>query len=151
MEAKARAVRGAVYLATAFYLVSWATPARAEDRGPVVVGEVATRVTRARVDLPAALRRALEREIAALHVVGTKHSQRYVLSASIVKLEQRNGGTAAGVECAVSAVLRERRSGAIRAVITGRAEAEQDGEDAELMVLDAAVRGAVPSVPSAMR
>jgi hypothetical protein len=150
MEAKARAVRGAVYLATALYFVLGATPARAEDRGPVVVGEVATRVTRARVDLPAVLRRALEREIAALHVVGTKRSKSYVLSASIVKLEQRSAGTAGGVECAVSAVLRERRSGAIRAVITGRAEAEQDGEDAELMVLDAAARGAVASVPSAM-
>ncbi len=151
MEAKARAVRAAVYLATAFYLMLPPATARAEDRGPVVIGEVATRVTRARVDLPAALRRALEREIAALHVVGTKRSKRYVISASIVKLEQRNAGTAGGVECAVSAVLREGRSGAIRAVLTGRAEAEQDGEDAELMVLDAAVRGAVSSVPSAVR
>jgi hypothetical protein len=151
MEAKARAVRGAVYLATALYLILSTTTARAEERGPVVIGEVATRVTRARVDLPAALRRALEREIAALHVVGTKRSKRYVLSASIVKLEQRHAGAAGGVECAVSAVLREGRSGAIRAILTGRAEAEQDGEDAELMVLDAAVRGAVSSVPSAVR
>jgi hypothetical protein len=151
MEIKARAIREAVCLAIALFLLASTTPAQADDREVVVVGEVATRVTRAKVDLPAALRRALEREIASLHVAPSDRSKRYVLSASIVKLEERNAGAAGGVACAVSAVLRERRSGAIRAVITGRAEVAQDGDDAELMVLDATVRGAIASVPSAMR
>ena len=150
MEAKARAVRGAVYLATALFLLLAATPARADDRAPVVIGEVATRVTRTRVNLSVALRRALERELASLDVARVDRSKQYVLSASIVKLEPRDRGAAGGVRCAVSAVLRERKTGAIRAVITGKAEAEQDGIEAELMVLDAAVRGAVASVPSAL-
>jgi hypothetical protein len=148
MEAKARAVRGAVCLALALALVAWANIARAEDKRPVVIGEVGTRVTRARLDLPKALRRALERELAALDVAKVS-SKRFVLSASLVKLEGRKNSP--GVECAVSAVLRERRSGAIRAIVTGRAEAELEGDQAELDALQAAVRGAVASVPAAMQ
>jgi hypothetical protein len=147
MEAKARAARGAVCLALAFTLVAWASSARADDARPVVIGEVGTRVTRAHLDLPKALRRALERELAALDVRGS--SKRFVLSASLVKLEGRKASP--GVECAVSAVLRERKSGAIRAIVTGRAEAEFEGDEAELGALDAAVHGAVASVPAAMK
>jgi hypothetical protein len=149
MEAKARAVRGAVCLALAFALLMAAPMASGEEARPVVIGEVATRVTRAKLDLPKALRRALERELAALEMGAKGQGKRFVLSASLVKLEGRK--TAPGVACTVSAVLREQRSGAIRAIITGKAEAEFDGEEAELGALDAAVRGAVSSVPAAMR
>jgi hypothetical protein len=148
MEAKARAARGAVCLAALLSLFTFAPEVRAEDRRPVVIGEVATRVTRPKLDLPKALRSALERELATLEA-GGRGAKRFVLSASVVKLEGRK--SAPGVECTVSAVLREQKSGAIRAVITGRAEAEFDGEEAELVALDAAVRGAVSSVPAAMR
>ena len=147
MEAKARAVRGAICFAFALTLVAWAPYAEADDTRPVVIGEVGTKVTRARLDLPKALRRALERELAALDV--GRSSKRFVLSASLVKLEGRKA--APGVACAVSAVLRERRSGAIRAIITGRAEAEFEGDEAELGALDAAVHGAVASVPAALQ
>src|SRR5689334_10693163 len=146
MEAKARGIRAAVCLALALF--AWAPSVRADDARPVVIGEVGTRVTRARLDLPRALRRALERELANLEVSSKGPSKRFVLSASIVKLEGRKA--APGVECTVSAVLREQRSGAIRAILTGRAEAEFDGEEAELGALAAAVRGAVSSVPAAM-
>jgi hypothetical protein len=148
MEAKARGIRAALCLATAFSWLMAASPARAEGQAPVVIGEVATRVKRAKVDLPKALRRALEREIAALSLAGAR---RYVLSASLVRLEGRKPGAPAGVRCTVSTVLREERSGAIRAVIVGKAEADYDGEQAELGALDAAVRGAVAFVPAAMR
>src|SRR5262245_12316590 len=134
MEAKARGIPGAVCLALA--LVASASSARGEDAKPVVIGEVGTRVTRSRFDLRKALRRALERELAALDVRAKGSSKRFVLSASVVKLEARK--TAPGVECAVSAVLREQRSGAIRAIITGRAEAELDGDEAELGAVEAA-------------
>jgi hypothetical protein len=148
MEAKARAARGAVCLAALLSLSTFASRARAEERRPVVIGEVATRVTRPKLDLPKALRRALERELATLEA-GGKGATRFVLSASLVKLEARRA--APGVECTVSAVLREQKSGAIRAILTGRAQAEFDGEEAELDALDAAVHGAVSSVPAAMR
>jgi hypothetical protein len=123
-----------------------AAPARAERPRAVAIGEVGTRVVRARIDLRKALRRALERELAALDAGPS--AKRYVLSASLVKLEPRRSG---GVVCSVSTVLREEESGAIRAVLVGRAEADFDGEDAELGALDAAVHGAVASVPTAMR
>jgi hypothetical protein len=150
MEARARAVRGAVCLAFALVaLVAPASNVRAEDTRVVVIGEVGTRVTRARLDLPKALRRALERELATLDVRAAGSSKRFVLSASLVKLEGRKASP--GVDCAVSAVLREQRSGAIRAIITGRAAAEFEGDEAELGAIDAAVHGAVASVPAAMR
>jgi hypothetical protein len=147
MEAKARTARAAVYLALACF--AFAARAGAEDGKPVVIGEVASRVTHARVDVSKALRRALERELAALEFGAKDPKARYVLSASLVKLEERKAGP--GVKCAVSAVLRERQSGAIRAIITGRAEADAQGDEAELGAIDAAVRGAVASVPAAMR
>jgi hypothetical protein len=145
MEAKAHAVRAAVYFALS--IATAASWARAEERRPVVIGEVATRVTRPRLDLRGALRRALDRELATLDAGEIRASKRFVLSASLVKLEARRSPS--GVECAVSAVLREERSGAIRAVITGRAEAE--GDAAELDAIEAAVRAAVASVPAALR
>jgi len=147
MEAMARALRGAVYLAA----VAIASPAWAEQQAPVTLGEVATRVTRPSLDLPKALRHALEREIATLRVpVGTS-APSYVLSASLVKLGLRTGGVSLGVQCTVSAVLREKKSGAIRAIVTGRAESDGESPEVELEVLDAAVRGAVASVPAAIR
>jgi hypothetical protein len=149
MEAKARGIRGAVCLAawlSAFVITS---SVRAEDRRPVVIGEVGTQVTRPRLDLPKALRRALERELAVLDAGMKGSPKRFVLSASLVKLEPRK--SAPGVGCTVSAVLREQRSGAIRAIITGRAEAEFEGDEAELGALDAAVRSAVSSVSAALR
>src|SRR5262249_24346612 len=110
MEAKARAVRGAVCLATLLSLftfaLTFASRARAEDRRPVVIGEVAARVTGTKLDLPKVLRRALERELATLEVASAT-SKRFVLSASLVKLEGRRA--APGVECAVSVVLREQK------------------------------------------
>jgi hypothetical protein len=147
MEAKARAVRAAVCFALALLAVT--SSARSDDAKRVVIGEVATRVPRAKIVWPKALRRALERELAALDVVAQGSAKQFVLSASLVKLEARKTGP--GVACTVSAVLREQKSGAIRAVITGRAEAEFEGEDAELGAIEGAVRGAVASVPAAIR
>src|ERR1043165_7736199 len=81
-------------------------PARAENVARVAIGEIGTRVTRPELDLRKALRGALERELAALELGSS--GKRYVLSASLVKLEPRRAG---GVSCSVSAVLREARSG----------------------------------------
>jgi len=149
MEAKARAKRAVVCALTAALTFAITPGVRAEDR-PVVVGEVATKVARAGVDLPRLLRRALERALATLDVGASGRGGRWVLSASVVKLEARRSGTP-GVACAVSVVLREKKSGAIRAVLAGRAETDAEGSDAELDVLDAAVRGAVAAVPAAVR
>jgi hypothetical protein len=148
MEAKARAMKAVVCALCAASILVIARGARADER-PVVVGEVGTRVARAGVDLRGALRSALERELAALDIGTTGRAKRWVLSASVVKLEGRRAG--AGVECAVSVVVREKKSGAIRAVLSGRAETDAEGSDAVLAVLDAAVRGAVAAVPAAVR
>ncbi len=147
METNWSISRGAVYFMVVTTVLSGARVARGEDGRRVVVGEVATRVTRPNVDLPKALRQALEREVASLALGNAARSKRYVLSASLVRLD----GGASPVRCMVSAVLRERKSGAIRAIIEGRAESPEQGEAAELDALDAATRGAVASLPDALR
>src|SRR5262245_32107714 len=117
MEARARVLMGAVYLAVA--MVAHAAPALAADPPKVVVGEVGARVAGSS-ELPRALRRALERELSALSLGRAPRAKGFVLSASLVKLEHQADET---VSCTVSVVLREQKGGAIRAILEGRARA----------------------------
>lgn len=116
---------------------------------PVVVGEVGMRVPAGNADLPKALRRVLEREIADLALHQSARSQHFVLSASLVKLERLEN--AVGVSCTVSVVLREKKSGAIRAILEGRARATLQGAEGESVALEAAARAALASLPEAVR
>jgi len=104
MKATARVLLGAVYLVA---ILTSATTVFAADP-PVVVGEVGTRLVGDRADLPKELRRALEREIANLVLRQVPRAKRFVLSASLVKLERQEDPRA--VSCTVSVVLREKKS-----------------------------------------
>jgi hypothetical protein len=151
MEAK-HTKWGAAILAAALVAITSTKDARAADGAPVVLGEVGTRVTRANVDLPLLLRRALERELARLPALRAR-AKHYVLSASLVTLDDKISGQSGTVQCAVSAVLRDAKSGAIYAILEGRARTEHQGEagPAELGAVEAAARGAVASLPDAIR
>ena len=145
MKARARILLGAVYLAA---ILTSATTALAADP-PVVVGEVGTRVVGDQADLPKELRRALEREIANLVLRQVPRAKRFVLSASVVKLERQEDQRA--VSCTVSVVLREKKSGAIRAILEGRARATIEGSEGESAALEAAARASIASLPEALR
>jgi hypothetical protein len=121
----------------------------AAEPPPVVVGEVGARVLESRPDLPKELRNSLEREIANLALRQSARSKRFVLSASLVKLDRQPGASGEWVSCTVSVVLREQKSGAIRAILEGRAKAQ--GNDSEAVAIDAAARAAVASLPEAVR
>jgi hypothetical protein len=121
----------------------------AAEPPPVVVGEVGTRVVGVNADLPKALRRVLEREIPNLALHRPPRSKRFVLSASLVRLERLQN--AEGVSCTVSIVLREQKSGAIRAILEGRARATLQGDEGEAVALEAAARAAIASLPEAVR
>jgi hypothetical protein len=143
--ARTRWVCAAVLLAATTIVRS----ALALEPRAVVLGEVGTTVRREDRELPKALRRALEDE---LHAMGLDHGARagrYVLSASLIKLE--DGATK--IECTVSAVLREEKSGTIRVITEGRARAPrgQEVREVEADVIAAAARGALASLPSAMQ
>lgn len=118
---------------------------------PVTLGEVGTRVTRPDVDLASVVRRAFERELRTLGLRARR--ERYVLSASLVRLDAGIPGGAAGTDCMVSAVLREKKSGAIRAMIEGTAHTNGGDPSAEAAIgtVEAAVRGAAKAVPQAVR
>jgi hypothetical protein len=123
-------------------------PAGAADQ-PVVVGEVATRVTRPDVDLASVVRKAFERELRALAI--RAHRERYVLSASLVRLDGGMPGFAR-TECTISAVLREKRSGAIRAMLEGQARSDGLGStETAIDTVEAAVHGAAKALPQAVR
>ena len=145
MKARARILLGAVYLVA---ILTSATTALAADP-PVVVGEVGTRVIGDHADLPKELRRALEREIASLVLRQVPRAKRFVLSASVVKLERQEDPRA--VSCTVSVVLREKKSGAIRAILEGRARATIEGSEGESAALEAAARASIASLPEALR
>jgi hypothetical protein len=116
---------------------------------PVTVGEVGTRVVRRDVDLAQIVRKAFEREIRALSVATPR--QTYVLSASLVRLDAGMPG-APRTECMVSAVLREKKSGAIRAMIEGKARADGTAStEAAIGTVEAAVHGAATALPQALR
>jgi hypothetical protein len=146
MKARTCSLVGAVYFGV---VLASASLAHAADPPPVAVGEVGTRVSSGNVDLPKALRGVLEREIATLALRQAPRSKRFVLSASLVKLERLQDTGA--VSCTVSVVLREQKSGAIRAILEGRARATLQGNDDESMALEAAARAAIASLPEAVR
>jgi hypothetical protein len=146
----AKARLGACARTTCLLAALISAPAYGADP-PVTVGEVGTRVTRADVDLASVVRKAFERELRALAL--TTHSERYVLSASLIRLDGRIAGGIARTECMISAVLREKKSGAIRAMIEGNARTDGGNSSTEATIgaVEAAVRGAARAVPQAVR
>lgn len=148
MTKKARCAVGAVYLVA---VLASTRAVLAAEPPPVVVGEVGTRVLGGTGDLPKTLRRVLEREIASLALRQASRSRRFVLSASLVKLEHQATTDSESVSCTVSVVLREQKSGAIRAIIEGRARATLQGNEGEAVALEAAARAAIASLPDAVR
>jgi hypothetical protein len=148
MTTRARCLVGAVYLVV---VLAGTRAVHAAEPPPVVVGEVGTRVLGGNGELPKALRRVLEREIATLALGRAPRSKRFVLSASLVKLEHQATTDPESVSCTVSVVLREQKSGAIRAILEGRARAAVQGNEGESMALEAAARAAIASLPEAVR
>jgi hypothetical protein len=153
LDARSRARRGALCFAAATaLLLSGVAPSDASDR-PIAIGEIATPAAHDDPALAAAMRASVERELAGLDLSRVPRGKRWVLSASLVRLEAETAGGVARVSCVVSTVVREARGGAIRAIIEGKAKAENDPThraQAELGALDAAVHGAIVAVPSVL-
>jgi len=91
------------------------------------------------------------REVSRLDIHRAHCPSSCVLSATLVKLRTRSRGSLVTASCSVSATVRERSSGSIRAVLRGRARAS-DGkvhaEQTRRVVMEAAVHGALTRLES---
>jgi hypothetical protein len=117
---------------------------------PVALGQITARAGKDRARIAAELRKVLSEELAALDLGRVAARERWVLSASVVRLETR--ATAEGSEstCVISATLE--RAGALHAVVRGSARAlDAPAGEAESSALRAAARGALRRLPEALR
>jgi hypothetical protein len=117
---------------------------------PVTVGKI-TSESPAPPDASRELKAALEREIGGMDLSAAR--ERYVLTASIVKLQTVTDSDRVESTCVVSAEL-SRKSGTLRAVLSGKARAT-DGKHgaraAQLAAIQGAARSAVKGLPQAVR
>lgn len=100
------------------------------------------------------VRHDVEAELAAIDWAKLSLRRRYRLSASVVRLDStRTGERALAASCTVSAAVRDER-GNLLVIVEGRARAEDApsaAAEAERDALAEAVRGAIASVPEAIR
>jgi hypothetical protein len=133
--------------------VTLSSPLDAAER-PVVLGEIAAVVKRADVDLARLLRTTLERELSTLDLSRVPRGSHWVLSAALVRLDAETVAGTTRASCVISTTLREAKTGAIRAIMEGRARAENDPKHsltAEKGAVTAAAHGAVKSIPDVVR
>ncbi len=125
-------------------------PATRAGQSAVSLGEV-------RANAPAgpfvpALRRALEREVEKMPVA--RAGERFVLSATLERLDGEKDSASVRATAAVSLVLCRARGQVLHAVLNGHATAEESGTDlaaARDAALQAAVESAVRRLPEAVR
>lgn len=127
---------------------------RVEARHPTVsVGEVTVKFAGADASTEQRLRFLLGREIDRLRIDSERRQDRYVLSASLVRMDARESKDGARVNCVVSATLRQARTGTLQAMLRGSGTAEDDRDainGAKERALEAAVYGAVRRLPEAL-
>lgn len=131
--------------------LSHGSPGAARDRAIVSV-EARSLVARDGRDLSRDLRDAVTREVDGLDMSGAPRGARFVLSASLVKLETSQRGETVASRARVTLALKEAKRGALLAVIDGAATAEgaRGDERAERDALLGAVKGAMTGVPKAV-
>jgi Skp family chaperone for outer membrane proteins len=141
-------------LSLALIGASLAVSVRADaGNAAVSVGRITTRVPQ-RDDVRRELESAVKRELGKVDLKGARGSGRYVLSASLVKMETVTESDQAEATCVVSATLTRQKGGALHAVLQGRARAidsKDSAKNAEVEALRAAVRSAIGRVPEAIR
>ncbi len=138
------------WLAAAIVLIAAATPAStlsAKAAPPVVLGKVSTKLRSQHWLKPPEFRRLLERELAQLDMTQVKTTDRFVLEATVTKLETRTTSEKTEATCIVSGMLTRKAGGAVRAILRGRARAS-DAPSNKRAAERAAVEGAVHSALS---
>ncbi|HEU4411038.1 MAG TPA: hypothetical protein VFS43_37645 [Polyangiaceae bacterium] len=142
-------VAAAAALAATFFAADAWPKAPAKGLSPVAGVEVHAAGLGPGVSGP--LRRSVEGEARRLAWKDVPGGERVVLSTSLVRLDttRRPGGARVSAVVAVSVFGVER--GEVKAVIEGSAEVRGEGARSRRAAVEAAARGAVRSVPAAMR
>ena len=128
-------------------------PAADAGERPVKLERVTANGPEAR-KLEPAFRDAVITELGRVDLSGVDSRERFLLSASLVKMQTQADRDQTSVSCQVKATLRRQRGGALHAVLSGRARVEDGPERqraAELLAMQAAVRSAIRRVPEALR
>jgi hypothetical protein len=136
-------------MAAALLLTSASVPA---GEVPIFLGEVG--VGTAKPELRMELRALLRAEISAADFTHVKTNERYVLSATLVRLDSALSPDSVRATCVVSVALLRDGGATLYAVIRGRAIAEDaraHAEAAQSDALRAAVHSAMLRVPPALR
>ncbi len=117
----------------------------AEEPVSVSVGEV----TAPLLDTANTIKSTLTEELAKLKVPSGK---RYIVSASLVKLETKNSGSDSTTSAIVSLAIRDAKDGAIRGVIngTGYMKSKSNDPTAAKVVVQTAVRGATKNITTVL-
>lgn len=132
-----------------------AAPARSAEPCPVTLGGVASHIRTARVgNVVEVMRKDAQTELDAIDWKKCGVSRKVTVQAALVKLDSRQDKGKLRVAATVSATLHDKSSGAILAVLQGRAETEDApsaAAAAERDALSGAVKGAIGAIPEAIR
>lgn len=111
----------------------------------VSVGEVST--VDGHADTETTIRSTLAQELPKVKVPNGK---RFVVSASLVKLETKTSGSSATTSATISLAVRDAKNGAIRGFVNGSSQMSGRADDAasRRAVVEHAVRGATKSLPA---
>lgn len=121
---------------------------------PIAAVEVSSQVAREGRDLRALVRGKVDSQLRTVNWGESRGGGPFVLSTSLVRLDTTTHDGAVTVVCAVSMTLRDQKKGVLRAIVQGRARAEDRADAARSAEDDAvrvAVRSAVSSLPEAIR
>lgn len=129
--------------------------ADAAEPKPVTLGEVASRITSPRLgNVVQLMRSEAERELDAIDWKTNGVRRKVRVSASLVRLDSSESRGVLRTDALVSATLMDAKSGALLAIVEGRAQAEgRKGAAAgtERDALSGAVHGAIAAIPEAIR
>jgi hypothetical protein len=137
--------------ALAFAVVLTSARAPAGDV-PVFLGEVG--VGKQTPEVRSQLRSLLSAELSATDFAQVKTHERYVLSATLVRLDSVVASDSVRATCVLSVALLRDQGATLHAVISGHATAEESkghAGEAQTDALRAAVHSAITRVPQALR
>ena len=146
---RASAPSSAGLIAVSMLLATASAPA---GESPVFLGTVG--VGKAQPELRGELRSLLKAELSSTDFTGIKSGERYVLSATLVRLDSVQSTDTVRATCVVSVALTRDRGATLYALIHGRATAEEaktHAAAAQSDALRAAVHSAMVRVPKALR
>lgn len=133
---------------------AWAGTAEAGSSAKVSLGEVNARGASGNASLERLFESSVERELSRLDLSRARSADRFVLSATLLKVGSRKDAEGAQARAVVSATLRRARGGQLHAIVRGSAratDASKASRDAERAAVRAAVRSALGRVPEALR